>query len=303
MSNHTYKFPSGRSVKRLKQDAKSLAKKKCIPLNVALDEIAKLNGSEYSWSRSLSQLDPSSLTSKQSNLATELGITDEELSLLTWDIQDNSSNDGLVYDYVLTFDSHCPTEVLDKIGLDDELSIRVSANAFDEEEHYEEPEPYIPQRFDMNPYRKLIVLGLNAILTKNLVDLEWDGNERDKTSGYIEIDIAGENSIVSWSQISYGEIRVSVWWKYDHNLHPQANLTGWSKESFSCGTPVAKRQHYKKFVGVVCSAWLERLNGKYLQGHGKNYLFDLYTRKGELEQLVEMPNPTPLGYEAEGPKH
>ncbi len=84
----------------------------------------------------------------QSRLAAELGITDEELGLLEWDAQENSSNDGLIYDFVLTFDESCPPEILEKIeGLSDDLTIRVSANAFDspypdeldESMHYEVP--------------------------------------------------------------------------------------------------------------------------------------------------------------------
>ena len=68
----------------------------------------------------------------QSRLAEELGITDEDLELLEWDTQENSSEDGLIYDFVLIFDESCPKEILQKIeGLSDDLTIRVSANAFD----------------------------------------------------------------------------------------------------------------------------------------------------------------------------
>lgn len=84
----------------------------------------------------------------QSRLASELGITDEDLELLEWDTVENSSDDGLVYGFVLTFDESCPPEILEKIeGLSDDLTIRVSANAFDspypdepdENMHYEVP--------------------------------------------------------------------------------------------------------------------------------------------------------------------
>ncbi|HGO5303870.1 TPA: hypothetical protein ACK21Z_004707 [Vibrio harveyi] len=68
----------------------------------------------------------------QSRLAEELGITDEDLKSLEWDTLENSSDDGLIYDFVLTFDESCPSEILEKIeGLSDDLTIRVSANAFD----------------------------------------------------------------------------------------------------------------------------------------------------------------------------
>jgi hypothetical protein len=68
----------------------------------------------------------------QSILAEELGITDEELESLEWDTLENSSDEGLIYDFVLAFAETCPPEILDKIeGLTDDLTIRVSANAFD----------------------------------------------------------------------------------------------------------------------------------------------------------------------------
>ncbi|MCL2913031.1 hypothetical protein L2725_04425 [Shewanella corallii] len=68
----------------------------------------------------------------QSRLAEELGITEEELECLEWDTLENSSDDGLIYGFVLTFDESCPPEILDKIrGLSDSLTVRVSANAFD----------------------------------------------------------------------------------------------------------------------------------------------------------------------------
>ncbi len=69
----------------------------------------------------------------QSNLAEELGVSDQELELLDFEVQENSSNDGLVYDFILTFHENNPREIMEKIeGISDGLTIRVSANAFDE---------------------------------------------------------------------------------------------------------------------------------------------------------------------------
>ncbi|WP_339718679.1 hypothetical protein [Marinomonas primoryensis] len=84
----------------------------------------------------------------QSRLAMELGLTNEDLDSLEWDTQENRSNDGMLYDHVLTFNENCPPEILEKIeGLSDNLTIRVSENAFDspypdetdESMHYEIP--------------------------------------------------------------------------------------------------------------------------------------------------------------------
>ena len=49
----SFKLPSGRSVKRAKQDAKALSKIKKIPLHQALNEISKINGGTDSWCNNL----------------------------------------------------------------------------------------------------------------------------------------------------------------------------------------------------------------------------------------------------------
>ena len=309
---NTLKFPSGRNVKRAKQDAKALAKRKKIPLHQALDEIAKINGSISNWSKALASLrnnqflpDIKLTQQLQSPLALELGISESDLEQLDYDVQTNESNDGLIYDYMLTFDDACPPEILEKIeGLSDDNTRWVSVNAFDEPQ----PDPLdeqltpFPVKTDMNPYRKLLVLGLNEILSRGLLSLNWNGESRDMTS-HIETLIAGHNSIVSWSDVGLGEVRISVWWKYNHSEHPQAKLTGNARESFLSPSPLAKRQHYPKFVGVVCSAWLERDYGKYIQGEGNKGLLEIYTRKNELEYLKRLPNPIPNGFKPEGPFH
>lgn len=309
-SINTLKFPSGRNVKRAKQDAKALARSKKIPHHQALDEVAKANGCTSNWEQALASLQTSQPLPRipqfqqlRSPLATELGISDEDLEQLSYEVQTNESNDGLIYDYILTFDESNPPEFLEQIkGLSDNNTIRISANAFDEPDPFDEQIVPIPIRTDMNPYRKLLVLGLNEILSRGLLSLHWDGESRE-TSSHIETTIAGYNSIVSWADAGFGEIRISVWWKYDHSKHPQANLTGSARETFSTQSPLAKRQHYPKFVGVVCSAWLERDTGKYLQGKGNGYLIEKYTRKGELEQLKLLPNPIPQRFEPEGRFH
>lgn len=309
-STNTPKFPSGRNVKRVKQDAKALAKRKKIPLHLALDEIAKINGSVSNWSMALASLQndqslPNAMFTQQlpSPLALELGISESDLKQLDYEVQTNESNDGLIYDYILTFDDACPPEILEKIeGLSDDDTIRVSVNAFDEPDPPDEQLTSIPLKTDMNPYRKLLVLGLNEILSRGLLSLNWDGESRETTS-YIETLIAGHNSIVSWSETGLGEVRISVWWKYNHSKDPQTNLTGNAQESFTSPSPLAKRQHYPKFVGVVCSAWLERDYGKYIQGEGNHHLSKKYTRKNELEYLKRLLNPIPSGFKAEGRFH
>ena len=150
----------------------------------------------------------------------------------------------------------------------------------------------------INPYRNLLVLAINTLLDKRLVSL--DGQSLDSENGYIFVELFGYPSVVLWQDISFDELRISVWWKYNHSLHPQANLTGNARESFNSSSPLANRVHYKKFVGVVASGWLERKTGKYLQGKNNEAIFDVYTRKGEKEELEKNPYQEPKGFGIEG---
>lgn len=304
------KFPSGRNIKRAKQDAKALAKKQKISLHLALNETARINGGVGNWNESLSVLKANQPRSQKpessytkTRLAIELGISDSDLDQLSYEVDTNESSDGLVYDYLLTFDDSCPIDILENINsITDDKTVRVSVNAFDDPEEFEdEPVTYF-EEFDMNPYRKLLVLGLNEVLDRGLLSLHWDRESKEKTS-HIETTLAGHNSIVQWSDAGFGEILIGVWWKYDHNEHPQANKIGSAKETFSTASPLAKRQHYRKFVGVVCSAWLERDKGKYLQGVEDDHVTNKYARKGELQELKKIPNPLPHGFKPEGPFH
>jgi hypothetical protein len=311
LAKNSLKFSSGRSVSRLKQDAKALAKSRGIPLHQALDEISRINGGSDNWTESVraieAQQSKRNLKPKlaaQSRLASELGITDEELEFLSWEVQENSSDDGLVYSYFLTFYEDGPPGILAKIdGLSEELSVEVSANAFDEEpdSHDDILEPG-SQKTNMNPHRKLLVLGVNELLIRGLISLDWDGSSIEGAA-HIEVVLAGHSSIVAWSGIGLGEIRVSVWWKYDHSNHPQANLSGSHREKFLPGSPLAKRQHYPKFVAAVSGGWLERKDGKYLMGKGNQGVLDRYIGRAESEYLVNMPNPVPLGFAQEGRFH
>lgn len=151
----------------------------------------------------------------------------------------------------------------------------------------------------MNPYRKLLMLGVNHLLSEGLIDL----NSQADVSGHTQATLAGRDAVIQWNGIGSGELRVTVWWDYDHSNHPQANLTGNSREEFRTSTPLAKRHHYPKFVGVTASGWLERKAGKYLQGEGSSGIFDTYARRGALALLDAVPDPTPAGYQASGSFH
>lgn len=149
-----------------------------------------------------------------------------------------------------------------------------------------------------NPYRNLLIAGTNELLKKNLISL--DSSKNHHREGYIFVNIFGFPSVVLWQDVGYEELRISVWWKYYHNLHPQAELTGNSREKFTMSVPLADRKYYKNFIGIAASAWLERKNGKYLMGKQKENIFDIYTRKEEKIELEKMPIQEPVDYLAEG---
>ena len=66
-------------------------------------------------------------------LAEELGITYEELSELSYEIDINESSDGLVYNYVVRFADGNPSEILQKIPGLEANCVQVSVNYADEE--------------------------------------------------------------------------------------------------------------------------------------------------------------------------
>lgn len=153
----------------------------------------------------------------------------------------------------------------------------------------------------MHELRKIMVLGLNEAIKQGRISLDAPPIDASTDEdGYLMTEIAGRPAVVNWSSISAGEIRISVWWDYDHSKHPQADAHGDYRESFSLSQPLAKDSYYPKFVGVTVSGWLERKTGKHLQGKGKEHLFDVYMRRGSKELLQKLPEPKPIGYETEG---
>lgn len=153
----------------------------------------------------------------------------------------------------------------------------------------------------IDPYRNLLVAGVNELLKRKLISLHSPGNlhENDE-KGHIFAEVFGYPSVIKWRYIGFGELEIAVWWKYDHSRHPQAELQGRSRESFNNTSPLARRELYKNFVGVTITGWLERQKGKHLMGKDRERFVDVYTRKGEKSELEKIPSQKPLGFEAEG---
>lgn len=67
-------------------------------------------------------------------LAPYVNLKFEELEQLDYEIGTNESNDGLVYNYIVTFSDDGPKEILEKMDLSSNNSVIVSVNIFDEPE-------------------------------------------------------------------------------------------------------------------------------------------------------------------------
>lgn len=149
----------------------------------------------------------------------------------------------------------------------------------------------------MNNHRKLLVLGLNEMLKAGRFSFDPAIVPPD---GHLEVEIGEQPSIVIWRDIGSRETQLSVWWKYDHSKHPQAEYEGNMRERFNGPEPLAKPQHYPKFVGAFACGWLDRRNPAHLEGYGSESIFETYTRRGEAKALQAIPTPVPLGFVVEG---
>lgn len=65
-------------------------------------------------------------------LADQLGITYDEFSELDWEIIEDASDDGFIYDYIIQFFDSSPQNILDKIeGLSKSNSVELGVDFFD----------------------------------------------------------------------------------------------------------------------------------------------------------------------------
>jgi len=117
---------------------------------------------------------------------------------------------------------------------------------------------------------------VNKLIEQNYISLNFEDVNEENEEGHIACRIFRYNSVIIWRNIGFGELHISIWWKYNHNNHPQANLKGNQKENFNLSQPLANRNQYRKFVGVTASCWLERKRGKYIQGTNRESIFDTY---------------------------
>ena len=151
-----------------------------------------------------------------------------------------------------------------------------------------------------DPYRNLLVAAINKLIEEKHISLAFEGTNQREDEGHVFIELFNQNSVIIWRDIGFGELQISVWWKYNNDKHPQVDLEGECKENFRLTKPLARKRFYREFVGVVVSCWLERKDSKHIQGKNREHISIHYSRRRELESLKELPEQKPKGYEVSG---
>ena len=117
----------------------------------------------------------------------------------------------------------------------------------------------------LHPLRRLAAHGLNELVVRELVSACPVQHE----TGHIATRIADRPTMVLWTDVGGGELRLSVWWDFNLGRHPQAGGQEWVRETFQSATPLARRARYAEFVGATVSCWVERRCGVLAAGAGR----------------------------------
>lgn len=142
---------------------------------------------------------------------------------------------------------------------------------------------------------KLLISAINILQERSLIS--WSPTHLlPPQHGHIIVEVAGEPTAIIWHDAGYGELSISVWWKFDYNAYVRR---GPMIANFAATLPAASRKRYPQFVGATASVWLERKNGTFTQGEPAR-LFDVYTRKGLEEELDALPWEEPRGFKISG---
>lgn len=142
----------------------------------------------------------------------------------------------------------------------------------------------------------LVIAAINVLLDRSSISRSPD-DPASPAHGHIIVELAGHPTAIVWHDFGYGELSISVWWKFNIDAYlrrPPARMS-----PFVATVPVASRKRYPQFVGATASVWLERRDGLFIQGHPSR-IFDIYTRKGEVDELWEIPWEDPRGFKISG---
>ena len=151
----------------------------------------------------------------------------------------------------------------------------------------------------MSVLRILLAHGLNQAVQANLLSLKAPGARADSSAeeeGWSNLIIAGRPSVFAWHGIGFDELKICVWFDYDHENNPAG-----TREVFSACGPLAKQYRYPEFIGALAGGWLERREGIYIQGFGEDGILDPYCRRSSKNCLRNLPPPELQGFLLEGP--
>ena len=131
--------------------------------------------------------------------------------------------------------------------------------------------------------RDLVSAAINYLIDRNLLALD----RLDDTEGSIDTQLLGKVTKIQWAGIGFGEIRVTVWW-------------GLKQKCIAGSTTLPLNKNLRDAIDVCCSAWIERQNGKWLQGYGSEGIFDTYCARSSEKDLQNIPDIEPVGFLKEG---
>ncbi|MCW8107144.1 hypothetical protein OPS25_01330 [Alteromonas ponticola] len=107
-------------------------------------------------------------------------------------------------------------------------------------------------------FRNLLVAGVNSVIEADQVNLD---SQKD-VEGELTADIHGYSSIIKWRGLGHGELSFHVFWAVN------ADVKG--------GKRLQRLNGQKITYHASVLGWLERKDGKWLQGEGGSSLTEMY---------------------------
>ncbi len=103
----------------------------------------------------------------------------------------------------------------------------------------------------------LVVAAINMLIDRSLIT--WSPiHLLPPEHGHIVVELAGQPSAIVWHDVGYGELSISVWWKFDYEVYSRLAS---SITNFATTRPAVSRAKYSQFVGATASIWFERKDG------------------------------------------
>lgn len=130
--------------------------------------------------------------------------------------------------------------------------------------------------------RNLLVEGINAAVRAGQVDLE---SQKD-VEGKLAVEIHGYYSIIEWCGIGHGEVSFRVFWAVNAEAKGSKKYKRLDGEKITYHASVA--------------GWLERKDGKWVQGEGGSSLTQMYLSEFAKSNLLDLGFDG-AGFEVSGP--